>query len=392
MRLRRLRIHGHLWLLGLAISATLAGISIFTVEVAPFVLDLEPARRHLRNMVWNELDSLPPVVGSTGVVVDQRVVVLGGEDASRKSLTLVRVLSTQAEHLTAPVELSHARAYAAAAALGRPGLLIIGGLALGQDESEEAVVGSTAELLDIDSATSTVSELPYAPYSGHTATALDERRVFVAGGEDNRGNTAMFDAETGTWKATAPLPHPRRGHTATLLDDGRIVVMGGVDHVTTDMASDVVAYDAASDAWQMLPSLNEPRTGHTATRLRDGRLLVAGGRNAAGARLSSAEIFDPTSGTWVPVSSLNVARSHHGAALLPDGRVAIIAGVDEHMGEIVVTEVYDPVDDTWTLGPELPSRRFDATYIAAEDGLFLVGGFGPGGLSDLCGTVFRLSY
>ena len=68
---------------------------------------------------------------------------------------------------------------------------------------------------------------------GHTATLLPNGNVLVAGGYGAGGpngekgplaSAELYDSETNTWKAAAPLATGRHYHTATLLPGGKVVV------------------------------------------------------------------------------------------------------------------------------------------------------------------------
>ena len=66
-----------------------------------------------------------------------------------------------------------------------------------------------------------------------TFALLDNGRVLVAGGVGPNGRAVtaaeIYDPVTNAWTAAAPMYQARAGHTATALFDGRVVLAGGDD-------------------------------------------------------------------------------------------------------------------------------------------------------------------
>ncbi len=80
---------------------------------------------------------------------------------------------------------------------------------------------------------------------------------------------------TSGWTQTGSLASPRQQHTATALSDGRVLVAGGWGG-----GASAELYDPATGLWAPTGSMNASRMDHTATLLADGRVLVAAGRAA----------------------------------------------------------------------------------------------------------------
>src|SRR6185503_542286 len=160
---------------------------------------------------------------------------------------------------------------------------------------------------------------------GHTATALTDGRVLVAGGwngdEEALASTELFDPEAGSWTDVAPMTEARGNHTATLLPNGRVLVAGGkTGNLFGGALASAELYDPDSGTWSATGSLLEARGGHTATLLANGTVLVAGGSGADFAEvLASAELYDPDSGTWSAASPMTVPRMDFTATMLRSG-------------------------------------------------------------------------
>ena len=145
--------------------------------------------------------------------------------------------------------------------------------------------------------------------------------------------------EAGTLVATAPMARSRAAHTATALADGRVLVAGGMGEMASASAE---LYDPVSGRFGATGAMGTPRHSHTATVLSDGRVWLAGGYDAAGRYLASAEVFDPATGRFSPMGGLTVARAGHVAVRLGDGRVLVVGGVGEGWSFLASAEVFDP--------------------------------------------------
>ncbi|HUP69600.1 MAG TPA: kelch repeat-containing protein [Acidimicrobiales bacterium] len=297
-------------------------------------------------------------------------------------------------------KMSGARANHSATVLEDGRVMIIGG-----DSEARGTAGSSrgdVEMYDPSTARWASGRSLHVGRAAHTATALEDGSVLVAGGRTSpKGTLAVsgsevYNAVLDEWipdcanspptpECTGELRTARFDHTATLVSGGRVLVIGGTASSGNTLAT-VEAYDPASGTWSELPSgLHVARTAHTATRLLDGRVLVVGGNAAGGAALDSSELYDPVAGTWSePPSRLHVARTAHTATRLLDGRVLVVGGKATSGAALDSSEIYDPVAGTWS---ELPNplravrAGHSATLIETECGdicgqVVVAGGFG----------------
>ena len=202
----------------------------------------------------------------------------------------------------------------------------------------------------------------YGDSFNNTTTLLDNGKVLIAGGLDNRGATdsaELYDPTTGTWSAIAPLPTPRVGHTATKMPDGKVLIFGGVDK-SNKYVRRAALFDPKTNTWS---SFDAPgwAGGPTATLLRTGKILVVGGYPDADDAFhlfgfkDNASLFDPATRTWSPTGNQPDYRSSPSATLLKDGRVLLTGGYDNDWGcPVYSTQTYDPVTDSWSTGANLP--------------------------------------
>ncbi|MEP7124593.1 MAG: kelch repeat-containing protein [Byssovorax sp.] len=209
-----------------------------------------------------------------------------------------------------------------------------------------------------------------------TATALNDGRVLVVGGEKaliSLSSTELYDPGTGTWAMGPSLSVTRTQHAAALLSDGRVLVAGGSWGVNILDTAEILD-PAAGTKWHSAGTMAIARRSHTLTALPGGGALVAGGYGVK-SYLDSAELFNPA-GTWSAAGTMSVSRSDHTATLLPSGDIFVVGGYAS--GSTASTDVYQVSNQTWTPGPDLLQGRFNHTTHLVGAGVnaqvFVVGG------------------
>jgi len=222
--------------------------------------------------------------------------------------------------------------------------------------------------------------------SDHTATALADGRVLLAGGYWDSLPIALaevYDPATDSFAATGSLPTARAWGTATRLSDGRVLYAGG-DPGVWDLSGGMLAsaelYDPRTGTFTPTGSMATGRNLHTATVLRDGRVLVTGGSDGPHHALASAELYDPKTGKFSPTGSMKTARSFHTATLLADGRVLVTGGSAvgwlASPGDFLASaEVYDPKTGRFSpTGSMAGERVFHTATLLADRRVLVTGG------------------
>jgi hypothetical protein len=242
----------------------------------------------------------------------------------------------------------------------------------------------------------------------HTAVTLNDGRVLIAGGNDNRylKSAEIFDPSTGLFElnyqtVTSPvtgistttvgnMKSARSGAEGVLLLDGRVLIAGGYNG---DYLSSAELYDPETGVFDSARSMQDARFRPSMTLLRDGRVLLTGGFNSV--FLSSAEIYNPFSTLFLYTSSMNTARKGHTATLLSDGKVLISGGCanaesnrivcDEYLNS---AEIYDPVTGIFELTGELNQARAEHTASLLPDGRVLIAGGTDGNTPLLTAEIY----
>lgn len=228
----------------------------------------------------------------------------------------------------------------------------------------------------------------------HTATLLTSGKVLITGGQDgiNALNTAViFDPAAsggvGAFASTGGMASARRLHTATRLNDGRVFLAGG--STTTSGSSDFITNTAeifnpagnggVGTFTAVSSSMTSRRREHAATLLSDGRILITGGYYNF-IYLASAEIFNSAgAGTFAATGSMGGGHADHTATRLPNGKVLIAGGLASFSAPYFSNagEIFNPTGGSFSSAGTMVTRRAYHTAVTLNSGaILLVGGAG----------------
>jgi Galactose oxidase, central domain len=280
------------------------------------------------------------------------VLIAGGVDDANQSIAAAEFFDPTSSQFVATGSAASSRAGISAAPLSPTQVLFAGGfsgIATIKNFSLdlEGKVLSSAESFDETAGTFSPAGTMASPRMGFTATELNNGKVLIAGGLDDRDDVLdtaeLYDPVARKFAAVAnPMSDRRAFQTATLLLSGKVLIAGGATNLTGDTTNSADIYDPASNSFApaTLP-MDHQRAAHTATLFTTGpmagKVLITGGVGGSSFffKDSSAELYDPTSQEFVLLPSfMNEPRSMHTATLLDDGSVLLAGGFS---GTVAVT-------------------------------------------------------
>jgi hypothetical protein len=230
------------------------------------------------------------------------------------------------------------------------------------------------------------------PRSDHAATALQDGRVLVTGGNANAvllNSTEIYNARTDRWTAAAPMPRARTQHSAVTLFDGRVLVTGGID-VNGAPTNTTFIYDPRTDSWSDGPPMSIARLQQVAVALPSGDVLFAGGDGTAS---GTSEVYRFREARFVVSGTLVTPRLVAQGAALSDGRVVLSGGLPLRMHEFAPlrsVEIWDPKTGLWSELPPAPTPRAWGTIVIVRGVVYQLSGTGEG--ESAYRTIERLAF
>ena len=252
---------------------------------------------------------------------DGRVLVSGGAVGS-EALSSVEIYSPVSGTWAPTAAMAVSRQGHTSTLLADGKVLVVGGLGGGHGPYR-----AEAELFDPAKGTwAPTGALPQGR-AHHSTTLLADGRVLVVGGEgdahgDSLRDAAVYDPAVGTW---APIPSlmsaGRADHTATALPDGTVLVAGGTTvHIggrPEDILPSAEILDRSGQAFLAVPAMAQRRRFHTATLLPGGRVLAIGGNgDRIATPTATVEIYDPATSRWTAAAPMPRPDAGHSAVLL----------------------------------------------------------------------------
>jgi hypothetical protein len=312
-------------------SRRIAGPLLLLLIIASFGMWVHGAVPDVPTGQWLPGPALAqPREGAATVALDDgRVLVIGGRTASGPVST-VEVFNANGS-LAVGAHLLSRRAGHTATKLPDGSVLVVGGRTLvttddGSGPVTAETVTNAAEVYDVNANLWYPAMSLSIARSGHTATAVADGHVVVAGGVGTDGaaldSFEVFDPEWGVFSSPGLLSAARTKHAAAVADATKVLVAGGRNANGALSTGDIVDVMSGTVSTVML---NAPRTGASATALLDGRILVVGGSDGVN-ELASAELVDPVTGISVPTASMAQPRREHLALLLANNNTVLITG------------------------------------------------------------------
>ena len=263
------------------------------------------------------------------VLADGRVLIAGGGSTGTQGLATVEVYVPEAGDFDPLGRLKVPRVDHAATLLDDGRVLITGGYGKGKKSRSPA----TAEVFDPTTGTSQLVGKLRQPRSGHAATLLEDGRVAVVGGYDERGKARraieVYDPRTERFRSTARLVAPAHRPLTSRLQDGRLLVVHSAGSI-------LIEPDAAGN--ELVGGVPQPTYATTATLLDDGRVFVVGSDEDGSA---SVHVFDPATNEFAAAEPLTLTTVAPMASLLLDGLVLVVGGFGCQQA-LDTAEIWDP--------------------------------------------------
>jgi hypothetical protein len=168
----------------------------------------------------------------------------------------------------------------------------------------------------------------------------------VAGGTNSTvplGSAEIYDPASGAWSSINSMAGTHAGHTATLLDNGKVFIVGGCWPVQgtcggSSRPDGVELYDPAAGTWARPANLlTYVPDWQTATKLSDGKVLILGIQG--GTRQNW--LYDPNTGSFSWANQTAAYRRYSTATLLNNGQV-LHAGGENLSSPYTSADLYTP--------------------------------------------------
>jgi hypothetical protein len=293
---------------------------------------------------------------------DGRVVLMGGlsfaTGGALASTRAIEIFSPTANSFSASsTQLTESgdRAYQTATLRADGTVLVAGGA---RYANQTATPLATADLYtpspELVAATST--SLSTARMS-HTATALKDGRILIAGGHGGSGALASTEVFDATFSAGPTLATARTGHAALRLDATYVVLVGGftapADPGTITGGVEFYNQDTGVLDASKAVALITPRAAHDIALTSGGRVLVTGGVTRSGTeewKVSAGETIESNGNggfrSRATTAAAREGRSYHRATALANSFVLVTGGLSADALASWVTlshaELYNP--------------------------------------------------
>jgi galactose oxidase-like protein len=344
------------------------------------------------------------LISGCGCAADGRVLIAGGQGGDGQAVRTAELFNPANGTFTPTGDMAKARFFLTATAFGDGSVLIAGGDDAEDSEIYDPASGKFQFIKPPDHTEENTG-------AGNAAALLASGQILITGGGElppsstsgfkNSNSTAAVFASDGSFSYLGPIMTiPRVGHTATALGDGTVLVAGGETAVFS-VQSSTELYDPVTERFAYGPSLTTGRYEHTATLVDGGaQLLIAGGAAAVGLGLkstASAELYDTASTAFVPTGSMTTARDGATASLIAgcgcpaEGMVLIAGGSADfpHIAGMRSAEIYDPVNRIFTpVGNLVDSRAFQSAAVLSDGTVLLVGGVNQNGKAQAAAEIY----
>lgn len=211
-----------------------------------------------------------------------------------------------------------------------------------------------------------IADLPNA--LTHTATAVDGRNIYLAGGYPGKpgggqryATTAVwrYNVDTNTWLAMPSLPQARGGGALERLNR-QLHFFGGSDINRADKNNPWVLSLDNGTKWTTAAPLPNP-VNHLGSAVLSSKIYAIGGQRGQDRDLvtqSTVYRWEPAKQNWTQAARLPSPRSHIAAAtFVMNGRIIVAGGEIVHGKSVATVTAYNPLSNSWQALTPLPAPR-----------------------------------
>lgn len=153
-------------------------------------------------------------------------------------------------------------------------------------ETKTTTYYNNAEIFDPKTGKWTETEqMKYSRGFGHSAALLEDGKVLVSGGYNDKGKylskCELYLPELNTWIQTDTLITPRVWHSQIITDNGDILLIGGksYDNITGSTISEnsCLLFNKQNYNWEIKNELEDYRTSADIFNIGDNKFIIVGG-------------------------------------------------------------------------------------------------------------------
>ena len=228
------------------------------------------------------------------------------------------------------------------------------------------------------------------PRSSFAATAIDEYRLMVVGGDtsstDYEKSCRVYDTRTQEWSSDWPDLNTGRWYHTCITVGNKIYVLGGDNGTVLDSIEEL-DLSLPTLQWRILPRrLQNHRCGCRAVvdpRNPNNSIIVVGGRNKQYKSFTSCEIValghqgQQAGGQTMTIPPLSTPRVYHALVLVENRFLVVLGGNNsEYLSSVEVLDLIQaPQQQQWRALPSMRSARSSlASFTSAGTNKIVVAG------------------
>ncbi len=224
---------------------------------------------------------------------------------------------------------------------------------------------------------------------GAGSAVIGSKIYVVGGGKMSCGNCGhntllVYDTATDTWETKSPMVQTRT-RPMVVAYDSKLYVFGGATGVypTKTELSSVEIYDPETDTWTAGAPMSRVREGAVGGVYNGkiyvvggGPVYISGGLDCSGLSSTEMEIYDPETDTWEAGTPAPVVKMNQASGQFINGKLYIVGARRDCDGMVSNSMAsYDPATDTWDTDLAfLPSYRGGGDTVVINGKLIYIGG------------------